>query len=228
MGNTPLVVMCNGPSLKDIDLDILNDQDVFGMNGAYRYFYENAFWPKYFGCFDYRVTVNHRDDYAKLINSSPIEHFFLLNDCGVRESKRLTVLPENQMRGHIGHYSTTFDAFGFGGNTGANCCQVGICLGYKKIILIGADCNYKEIVDGASPSSGGLVMHKTPAENPNYFFDSYQREGDAYNFPQSDKYHLPAWNYLSKFAVSNDIDIVNCSSISTLECFRKSNIEEEL
>lgn len=215
--------MCNGPSLKEIDFKDLDGQDVIGMNGAYRFFYENNFWPKYFGCFDTRVTENHAEAYAKLIKDSPIERFFLLKK--VSESEKLTVL---KLHGGIGEFSTNFETFGYGGNTGANCCQVGICLGYKKIILIGADCNYKEVVNGAVQSVGGLVMERTPDKNPNYFFDSYQMEGDSYNYPQASTFHQPAWNSLAEFAGENNIEVVNCSESSTLTCFKKSKVRVEL
>jgi hypothetical protein len=219
----PLIVLCNGPSVKDLDFNLLKDQDVIAMNGIYRFCYENDWYPKYFGCFDYRVTDNHAEAYAKFIEESPIERGFLLRK--VTNSDKLTVLPLN---GNIGDFSLNFETFGYGGNTGANCCQVGMCLGYKKIILLGADCNYKEVVEGAKPEGAGLVMDKTPEENPNYFFSSYQREGDVYNFPQAELFHRPAWNALSNFAQKNGIDIVNCSEVSTLECFRKSNLSDEL
>jgi len=220
--NKSLIVMCNGPSLKEIDFKDLEAQDVIGMNGAYRFFYKNNFWPKYFGCFDTRVTENHAEAYAKLIEESPIERFFLLKR--VSESEKLTVL---KLNGGIGNFSKNFETFGYGGNTGANCCQVGICLGYKKIILIGADCNYKEVVDGAVQDGGGLVMAKTPDENPNYFFDSYQMEGDSYNYPQASTFHQPAWNSLAVFAKYCGVDIVNCTT-SSLTCFRKSSLKDEV
>jgi hypothetical protein len=218
-----LIVLCNGPSVKDLDFNLLKDQDVIAMNGIYRFCYENDWYPKYFGCFDYRVTDNHRDAYAKFIEESPIERGFLLTK--VTDSKKLTVLPLN---GNIGDFSLSFETFGYGGNTGANCCQVGMCLGYKKIILLGADCNYKEVVEGAKPQGAGLVMDETPEENPNYFFSSYQREGDVYNFPQAELFHRPAWKALSIFATNNGVNIVNCSESSTLDFFNKSTLEIEL
>tara|TARA_R110000772_G_scaffold161736_1_gene272876 strand:- start:4026 stop:4727 length:702 start_codon:yes stop_codon:yes gene_type:complete len=219
----PLVVLCNGPSIKNLDFALLKNQDVIAMNGIYRFCYENDWYPKYFGCFDYRVTDNHTEAYAKFIEESPIERGFLLTK--VTDSDKLTVLPIN---GNIGDFSLDFKTFGYGGNTGANCCQVGICLGYTKIIILGADCNYKEVVEGAKPEGSGLVMDQTPEENPNYFFSSYQRKGDIYNFPQAELFHRPAWNSLAEFAGENNIEVVNCSESSTLTCFKKSKARVEL
>jgi hypothetical protein len=225
-----LIVMCNGPSLANADFEELRKYNTFGMNGAYRYYYKNNWWPNYFACFDRLVTNNHAPSYVKMINDPevPIERFFLL--LPIVNNPKLTVLPLN---GALYTFSTDFKTFSNGGNTGANSCQAGICMGYKKIILLGADCNYVEVVDGAEGFKAGgrwpqLKMVKTPDKNPNYFMSDYQQEGDVYNYPQAAKFHQPGWNSLSDFAFKNDIDIVNCSDISTLTCFRKSTLEKEL
>jgi GT2 family glycosyltransferase len=220
-----LVVMCNGPSLREVDFNDLNGYDTFGMNGAYRYYYEHNWWPTYFGCFDFLVTESHKKSYVNMMTDKgiPIKEYFLLSK--ISNSKKLKTLDIN---GDLYSFSDRLSTFGNGGNTGSNCCQVGICLGYKRIILLGADCNYKEVVDGASKKSNYLVMDETPESNPNYFFDSYQRSGDAYNFPQSAKFHMPAWESLARFAESKGVDIVNCSRESKLECFRKADLKDEI
>lgn len=215
--------MCNGPSLNEVNIPSLFEHDVIGMNGAYRFYQKENCWPKYFGCFDTRVTENHEKNFLTLINTSPIERLFLLKRISL--SPKLTTL---KLHGSIGDFSTKFETFGYGGNTGANCCQVGICLGYKKIILLGADCNYIEVVNGAKVDGNALVMESTPASNPNYFFNHYQQKGDEYNYPQADRFHIPAWKALSNFAHKIGVDIVNCSQGSKLECFRRSRLKYEL
>jgi len=224
-----LVVMCNGPSLKEVDFDSLSGCDTFGMNGAYRYYYKNDWWPTYFGCFDYVVTDCHTESWRKMIEdeSISIEKYFLLRN--ISNSNKLTTL---KITGGLYTFTGDLKSFGNGGNTGANCCQVGMALGYSKIILLGADCNYVEVVEGAKSYFDGkidrLEMKNTPDKNPNYFFDDYQQKGDKYNFPQSGKFHEPAWNALSQFAKKKGVDIVNCSMQSKLSCFRKSELSKEI
>jgi len=133
---------------------------------------------------------------------------------------------------NIGDFSMSFDSFGYGGNTGANCCQTALCLGFKKIILVGVDCNYVEVVKEAKVINQGgtdrLQMAETPDDNPNYFFSDYNRKGDKYNIPRTNVFMEPAWEAFSKFAEKNKIDVVNCSSNSKLTCFRKSSLNTEL
>ena len=63
------------------------------------------------------------------------------------------------------------------GSSGANAAQCGILMGYKRIILVGCDCNYVERVEGSEEIKEGLKgelrMSKTPKENPNYWFNDY-------------------------------------------------------
>jgi hypothetical protein len=224
-----LLLMGNGPSVKDVDFAKLKSSniDTFGLNAAYRIYEKLDWYPTYFGCFDYIVTDSHKENFQELINNSPIQKFFFIRDyftggkfnyCNLRGGDFIT----NPL-------SKNFDIFYDNGNSGVNACQVAMLLGYTKILLIGIDQNYTEVVEGATPSpSGGLVMESTPNDNPNYWFSDYQREGDRYNYPQLHSYQTPAWQALSIKIRNKNLEIINCSSISTLECFPKSTLEKEI
>lgn len=224
----PLIVMGGGPSLKPHHFDLVADMDTIGMNGAYRYYYANNWWPTYFCCFDYVVTENHAAEWKKMVEDPnvPIERYFFFTK--ISDSPKLTKLDPHGIK--VGHFTGNFANFGYGGNTGANACQAGIAMGYTKILLIGIDCSYKkEVIDGAVPVPGNrLKVTKEPVENPNYFMPDYQRPGDVYNFPQAEKFHRPAWKGLAQFAQDNGVEIVNCGVESTLQCFPRSTLEEEL
>ena len=109
-----------------------------------------------------------------------------------------------------------------------NACQVAVCLGYKKIILLGEDCNYVEIIPEAKRISNHLKIETLPDSNPNYWFDDYQQPGDQYNVPKTATFHTKPWTQFSEKAKVNGIEIVNCSPVSTLECFTKSSLESQL
>lgn len=47
----PLIILGNGKSLKDFDLNTISDCDTFGLNGAYIRFQELNWFPKYYGNF---------------------------------------------------------------------------------------------------------------------------------------------------------------------------------
>ena len=79
MGKT-LIVMGNGPSLKELNWDLIKDFDTFGLNSAYRAYERLDWYPTYHGCFDYIVTECHRQNFVKLINTGKIkQHFYIRN-----------------------------------------------------------------------------------------------------------------------------------------------------
>ena len=119
--------------------------------------------------------------------------------------------------------------------TGANAIRTGIELGYKKIIMIGHEGEYK----GVNYFDGQLDKHskyryqftETPDANPNYFRSDYQQKNDLFHDPCS---VIKAWNTFNKLVedynslVSNPVDIVNCSPTSIIKGFRKSDLKTEL
>jgi hypothetical protein len=228
MKDKTLILMGNGPSLADVDFSRLNGYDTFGLNSAYRAYPRLNWWPTYHGCFDYRVTDNHQQHFINLIEEGKIKrHFYIRN------------LSDNPRFTHINllTYGTTnrtnnkeedFKQFHDNGNSGANACSVGICLGYKKIILLGVDCNYVEFVDGSQKDGTALKMEKTPDKNPNYWFDDYQQQGDEYNVPRGTDFHKPTWNMLAYRAAHEGIEMINCSPITTLRCFKRMSFEEAI
>jgi hypothetical protein len=224
-----LIIMGNGPSLKDVDFDMLEGFDTFGLNSAYRAYPRLNWWPTYHGCFDYRVTDNHKDKFIDLINSGKIKkHFYIRNLSDKENFQHVNLLPfgsTNRMNNKIEDFKNFHD----NGNSGANASSVGVCLGYKKIILVGVDCNYVEFVDGSKKDGpGGLVMEKTPNKNPNYWFDDYQQKGDEYNVPAGLSFHMPTWNLFAYRAAHANIEVINCSPITTLRSFKRMPLGKAL
>ena len=224
-----LVVMGNGPSLKDLNWDLIKDFDTFGLNSAYRAYDRLDWYPTYHGCFDYVVTECHRQNFVKLINTGKIkQHFYIRNISNASNFTHINLQPWKTTN-KINKSIDDFNSFRDNGNSGTNACSVGMCLGYTNIILLGVDCNYVEHVEGSTEDGrGGLKMFKTPEQNPNYWFDDYQQEGDRYNVPRGQVFHKPAWNDFAVLAKENNINMVNCSPISTLECFEKITLSEAI
>ena len=220
--------MGNGPSLGDVDFNMLDGIDTFGLNSAYRAYERMDWWPKYHGCFDYIVTESHRDKFINLIEKSKIEKCFYIIDISKNKGFQYVNLQRYGTTNKWNSSTESFDSFHDNGNSGANACSVAASLGYKKIILLGVDCNYVEFVDGSAKDGMSLKMEKTPDTNPNYWFDDYQQEGDKYNIPDGIKFHLPTWNMFAYRAAQAGIEVINCSPITTLRCFKRMPLQEAL
>lgn len=223
--------MGNGKSLEDVDFKDFDHPhiDTFGLNGAYRQYNRMNWYPTYFGCFDQQVNEYHKIPFYETVINNPIKKGFFRAEMPIHDKIQQIKLTRTGTKIGSNPFPTDYNDFYDGGNSGVNSVQCGIIMGYKKIVLVGTDCNYVEFLPEARMnSSGQLVIVETPKENPNYWFNDYQQKGDIYNVPRTDIYHLPGWIGLSKKAEQNNIDIVNCSPRSSLECFRKGDLKKEL
>jgi len=228
MKDKTLILMGNGPSLADVDFKMLDGHDTFGLNSAYRAYERMNWWPTYHGCFDYIVTDNHEESFKKLIDSGKIKRHFYIRNLSNRENFTFIRLSTYGRTDKCNNKQEDFKNFHDNGNSGANASSVGICLGYKRIILLGVDCNYVEFVDGCEKEGASLKMVKTPEKNPNYWFDDYQQEGDKYNVPRGQDFHKPTWNKFAYRAAHEGVEVINCSPITTLRCFKRMPIEQAL
>ena len=197
-------------------------------NSAYRAYERMDWWPTYHGCFDYVVTESHQDNFLNLANNSPIERCFYIKKLVDDPKIQFVNLQQYGTTNRWNHRQEDFENFHDNGNSGANACSTAVCMGYKKIILVGVDCNYVEFVEGSKKEGTELVMEKTPDTNPNYWFDDYQQEGDRYNVPDGLAFHMPTWNMFAYRAAHAGIEIINCSPVTTLRCFKRMSVEEAL
>ena len=223
-----LILMGNGPSLKDVDFDMLEGFDTFGLNSAYRAYERMNWWPTYHGCFDYRVTECHRESFVNLIENSPIKRCFYIVNISDSSNLQYINMKEYGSTNKWNNKLSDYDEFHDNGNSGANASSAAICMGYEKIVLIGVDCNYVEFVEGSKKDGAGLIIEKTPDINPNYWFDDYQQAGDKYNVPRGTDFHLPTWNMFAYRAAHAGVEVVNCSPVTTLRCFKKMKLEDAL
>jgi len=207
------------------------------LNAAYRIYDKINFYPTYFGSFDYRLNESHKENFSNLVltDNSINKFFFLGNEFGqtlyndnIRKNSKFTKINFKGYPIHLNRpLSTTFLEFNDMGSSGANAAQAGILMGYKKIILVGCDCNYVEHLPNSIKSNKGITLTKTPEHNPNYWFEGYQQAGDLYNVPQAGTFQINSWKYLSLNCPS-DVEIINCSEGSNIPFFKKELITDVL
>lgn len=241
-----IVIVGNGPSLKQEYLDKIKDDNIdsMGLNSAYRYFEKMNWYPKYFGCFDYALTESHKEKWSEMIldESCSIEKYFLIErpsveallphtkfyfSSKIRNHPKFVERPHNQDGLGYPYFGTKNNKISC---TGANAVRTAVELGYKKIILIGHDAKYvqsKDVKEAKFVNGCRYEIGEEMDSNPNYFWDDYQKKGDLFHNPGSP---VNAWHKLGeclqKFAPN--VDVVNCSEGSAIKCFRFGNFEEEI
>jgi hypothetical protein len=229
MKDKTLIIMGNGPSLKDVDFDFLSMYDTFGLNSACRAYDRLNWWPTYHGCFDYIMTDTQKEEFIDLINTQKIKKHFYIRNLSDKANFQYINLLQYGSSNKINKSVNDFQSFNDNGNSGANASSVGICLGYKKIILLGVDCNYvEEIKESSTLKNGVLKLNETPKKNPNYWFNDYQRAGDIYNIPAGLSFHMPTWNHFAYRACQVGVEVINCSPITKLRGFKRMTLKEAL
>lgn len=236
-----LIILGNGPSLKHVMgnaayRDILKQYDTFGLNAAYRAYDELNFWPTYLGCLDMIVVESHLRSYEKIVGK--FKKMFLLaedhqkNSIVDFEHPNLVRIRFDELYRDSNDkiLSERFDKFRNWQNSGCNCVQIGLMLGYERVILLGMDANYKEVLNEATIIRDDkykwdhLQITAAVENNENYWFSGYQQDGDKYNIPNAAKYHLPAWNALGQSEHRNKI--INCSTETKISTIRRQSFEE--
>jgi len=231
-----IVVMCNGKSVLNADFDLLSRVSTFGLNMAYKWYYKNDWWPTYHGSFDYKINRDFHEPLMKMMeDNTPIQKFFYVEKYKTNSSKFFHINLNREYDDAGGKWNNSeksFNKFHHFGNSGTNACSVAAALGYKNILLLGADNTQQDMYDGVKElNNNELVMTKTPDLNPCYWFNYYFEKGDTFNKPRKNVYHTPWWSIFSEMAKENNVKVVNCSDVShenALTCFDVGDINDEI
>lgn len=222
-----LFVLGNGPSLKGVNLHELSGFACVGLNAAYRYWRDIDWRPTHYSCLDLVVGLSHIDAIEELIHEERIEHFLLRENLiralgNTAYTKRITAYEDLARRDLLFADPTI--------TTGSGAALWGAHLGFRDIVIAGVDGNYKEVVDGASVRDGIELEIVRDSENPNYFFDGYQKPGDRYNLPNpTPDLHANAWRIAARKIYSlTQSRILNANPKSEVQYFPTVKLGELL
>ncbi len=213
-------VMGNGPSLRDLEFDDLRGFDTIGMNAAYRYWQTIDWYPTYYACLDLIVGLSHQDEIGRLITHA--KEFgirgFLLRRNLIEALGDIASKPPVINFDDVCLFSRFFRPPGI--TTGSHSALWAAHMGYRNIYILGVDCNYASIVEGAVQRDGLELEIEEEKHNPNYFFEGYQRKGDKYSLPELTKdLHLESWRHAKVVLDANHVKVVNLNARSRLDVF---------
>lgn len=193
-----IVVLGNGPSLKDFDFSTLSKVDSLGMNAAYRYWERIDWYPTHYICLDDQLIETHATAIYEMIIKGNVKSAFLtgkileyypdlLDYTQVVYLESFDALKNSIARlDKVAFINSVFfrDSDSSKITTGAYSVRYAAYLGYDAIAIMGVDLDYQELLPEAQSDEGTkLQMWATPSHNPNYFFDDYQQAGDKFNVP---------------------------------------------
>lgn len=211
----PILIIGNGKSAGQIDWKWLNNNkdkiDTFGINSAYKMYDKLNFYPTYYANLDNVVIKSHKDKLQELLNKKKIKKCFYLSNVEFNENE--TYYKLHKIGGAWKGISKNNLEFKTWANTGSDCVQLALMMGYREIYIIGIDGYIEKINESTLTHKNTLIIKETPKDNPNYWFADYQEKGDEYNIPNALKWHKPGWDYSALVCNKLNIKYYNLSSI---------------
>jgi hypothetical protein len=164
-------IVANGPSLKGMDLTLLQNEITICMNRMYISLNTGDFTPTYIAVYDIDVQLlQFRDDFETL----NIPKFFNWN------ARKYFTFKENLTyirSGYHPYFSTDLTTDSWGGHSVTYICiQLAYWMGFSEVYLIGKDHNYEQ-----TGIPGQLVI--STGKEKNHFMSGYYKKGMGWRIP---------------------------------------------
>jgi hypothetical protein len=217
----PILILGNGPSLAGWNLHRIGMATV-GMNAAYRYWQRIDFRPTYYTCLDLVVGMSHIDAIARMVEENRIRRFLLRDNACKAIGASPRVINYDELRSSNSFFAV--DPI----TTGSHSLLFAVAFGYRYIGIAGVDLNYKERLDESHQvSERVLEIVRTPANNPNYFFDDYQQAGDRYHIPNRiPGLHREGWERVGEAVAGAGARVFNVAESSPFDLFPHLPLED--
>ncbi|MBD8071305.1 6-hydroxymethylpterin diphosphokinase MptE-like protein [Bacillus sp. PS06] len=216
--NKRCFIIGNGPSLKNEDLDKLQNEITFAFNRIYYIFDKTDWRPTYYCSEDDKTIFNSREE----INKLAIDYkFFPKNfprDYKIQFNNARYYLFKFCDRNIEPKFSEDIVKGIYWGNTVVyTAIQLAVYMGIKEIYLVGVDHNFSKMVN----DKGEIIIDNTTKD---YFTEEYNKDkNDLYipNVEVSTRAFIAAKN----FADENNIKIYNATRGGKLEVFERVNFD---
>ena len=226
-------VVGNGRSLKDFDFNFLKDKEWIGCCLGFRDWERTGIYPTHYVNVDPVVTQSNLKEIKDMIINKKCQTFCLdysfikmWEECkdypSVHYLQQYQHTPYNPFRNLIDYCS------------GSVATTLAYCLDTDRVNLLGMDCKYVEFLpECIELKDKTLKIIKQPKENPNYYFDDYQRVGDIYNKPNVDRVMKQSWfDVRNIFLLFNtlrnkEVKLYNYNTTDVLdEYFERKSLDE--
>ncbi len=219
-GHSTCVILGNGPSLKQVDLDCLRHIPTFGANGLYLAYPQTSFRATFHVVEDHLVAEDRATELNQLresIKLFPTYLAYCLDDDGAAIFYRHLPRP----RAAEGNFEFSPDA---AAQTYSGCTvtfsslQLAYYLGFRRILLIGLDHNYVIPSDVQKRQDYNVSVLDMPSDDPNHFNADYFGKGKRWHDPQvhkMDQAYIAARAFLER----QNVEIFNCTVGGKLEVF---------
>jgi len=208
-----VVLICNGPSLNNINFNLIQNKVLIGLNNIFLGFHKFNIYPKYYLAINKKVIENSKTQINQLkcikftptycrniTKNSPLNYYLKVNP----KKDFYHDINEGVQEG----FTVTYVAL-----------QLAYYMGFKKIIIIGLDHKY---VFSGEPNKANFLKGK----DINHFSDIYfaNQSWDNPDLKNSEKYFRIA----KEVFIRDNRQILDCTSKGNCDIFQKSTLEDIL
>lgn len=203
-------IVCNGPSLKDIDFSLLKNEITLGMNRIYLMKEQNGFMPTYLGCIDKNSQIlQFHDD----LDNLDIPCFFIFN------LRKYFSKKDNQFFFKL-RFSPKFQTdcsklLGSGGSVTYSMIQMAFYMGFSEVYIIGKDHSFN------TTAAPGTAI-KSDGNDQNHFIKGYYKPGMRWDAPHIETEEL-AYKFSREAFEKAGRVIKNATVGGKLEVFERVN-----
>jgi len=212
-------IIATGPSLRLADIELLKNEKTFSVNGIFRLFEKTDWRPTYYAICDYNVCLDYINNYGSLdFDSFCKERLFFIQQTEKlfwddQYTKKAQFIPFCSLNDFTTgqrrrfYYSENLLWGLYTMQTVTNfCMQIAQYMGFKKIYLLGVDCDY--ITNG---------QHFSDEKSPN--LKSYIQLSDA------QERLTKAFGWIKKELEARGVTIYNATRGGALEVFERVDLE---
>ena len=194
--NQRAFVIGNGPSLADMNLDLLTDEVTIGSNGIYKIFDKYKFRPKYLLFQDSRTILGKANEINELkgipklvaLNSSHLvkkdKYTFFFNLADHLGWENIKSSTRKEFQGNIPIFSNNFGEFATNmGNVSHTAIQFAFFLGCNPVYLIGCDHSMADLIGKFEPGHVKITEENLPIFEKYHFTQNYYKIGDEIGVP---------------------------------------------
>lgn len=226
-------IMGNGPSLNEMELDLLKDDFVWASNKCYLLFDRISWRPAFYVAVDKRVVPDIRDNISKLFFDLPETMFYIPVRFRVRSG--LPSAPNVYWYREVDYQRSvefrdmfTVDASKWVSNVKTvtiAALQLAVYLGFNPIYLIGCDTSYSipESVELEDNDPNLLVSSRN--DDSNHFDPSYFGKNSKWHAPHPDKM-ISHYKKAQKICEDIGARVFNATIGGKLEVFPRVNYKD--
>jgi hypothetical protein len=189
-------IICNGPSLKKVDLSLLRNEITFGVNSIFLKYEEMGFLPTYYAVMDDMVIEDRRKEINSLTLCKAKKFLPIDSAYALKDDRDVVWINCPDMNGEetIPSFSKCPELFIFHGSTITFICiQLAHLMGCDPVYLIGCDNSYQKPTSIVENDRYWLSKE----DDPNHFNPNYFGKGYRWHIPRTDlmerSYKIARW-----------------------------------